>query len=352
MSLSLAAHQYIQAATYIDIPSITILYELSIRNHHTSHLFIYKVSTEFIQEDHFNNNRISHYPDEYTLRALVTYQLKINRSAGEIYRNLFRWTNGWIFTCDWAENYTVDRIRIRRSRYNSHVKQLRSQKAITERFKRSYILGAHRLGFTVNQIISHLLSHFPEQANSFTRELIYSVLAAHSYEIKAMTPGRRKWDSAGEKFMRAARNLGIQKEDMYCALIMARYDVECDEGEIKQAWDAEAVESSATIPQSPLPILVRASTNSTAAETGAGPDVAETVETGEYQAKSFANTSSEASYSIMARDPKSTTAENEVRPDAAQTGKDDAKSFAGTSSEDSYPVMARGPNYTTAANDV
>lgn len=36
MSLSFAAYQYIQAAIYINIPIITILSELSIRNHHTS----------------------------------------------------------------------------------------------------------------------------------------------------------------------------------------------------------------------------------------------------------------------------------------------------------------------------
>lgn len=331
MSLSSVARQYIQAATYIDIPSITILYELSIRDHHTSYLFIYDESMEFIQEDKFNDDKISHYPNEYMLNALITYQLERGRSAGEIYRNLYRWTNGWISACNWAEDYTVDRIRLRRRQYNSHVQQLCSQKAFTESFKCSYILGAHRLGFTINQLISHLLSHFPEQANSFTRELIYSVLVAHSYKIKAMTPGRRKWDSAGEKFMRAARNLGIRKGDIYCALIMARYDVHCDAEEIEQAWDAEAVESSATIPQVALPLRVRASINPTTVEDGAGPDAAETVEIGEDQAKSFANTPSETSNPIMARNPKSTTAEDQVGPDAAETGKDDAKSFAGMS---------------------
>lgn len=293
-----------------------------------------------IQFDHLNDNKISHYPNQCMLNALIAFQLGRGRSAGEIYRNLVRWTNGWILAWNWADDYTVDRIWLRRRQYKSHVKQLCSQKAFTETFKRSYILGAHRLGFTINQIISHLLSHFPEQANSFTRELIYSVLVAHSCKIRDMTPGRRKWDSAGERFMRAARNLGIGKGDIYCALIMARYDVECDAEEIEQAWDAEAVESSTTVPQLALPILVRASTNSTTLDNGPGPDVAKTVED---KPKSFASTSSEASYPIMARNPG---------PDAAEAGKDDAKSFAGTSSVDLYPMMARPPGSTMAANDV
>lgn len=51
MSLSLVVRQYIQAATNIDIPSITILYELSIHSHYTGHLLFYEISTEFIYED-------------------------------------------------------------------------------------------------------------------------------------------------------------------------------------------------------------------------------------------------------------------------------------------------------------
>lgn len=88
MSLSLVARQYIQATTYINIPSIMILYELSTRNHHTNYKFIHEVSMEFIQEDHCDYiTKISDYPNEY-------YQLQIDRSVDEIHSNLVRWTNG------------------------------------------------------------------------------------------------------------------------------------------------------------------------------------------------------------------------------------------------------------------
>lgn len=350
MSRISVAYQYIQAATYIDIPDITILSELSIHNHYTSQRFICDVSTEFIQEDHCNNTKISDYLNEHTLSALITYQLQINRSADEIHSNLVRWTNGSILSGDLAEDYAIGRIWLRLRRYNSHVKRLHTQEAFTETFERDYILGAHRLGFSINQIISHLLFHFPEQANSFTSELIYSVLALYRCNIKAMTVGRRKWDSAGEKFMQAARNLGICKEDINCALIMARYDVECDAAKIEKAWNAEAVEeSSAMTPQFSLPILVRAPTNSTTAGNEVEYDAAETIsETGEDDAKSFARTSTEDSYPIMAPPRNSTTAGNDVPHDAAavenvEAGEDEAansKSFAAGTSEDSYPIMA------------
>lgn len=359
MSLNSVARQYIQAATYIDIPNISILYELSIRNHHTSFQFIYEVSMESIQEDHCNHIAVSCYPNEYTLNALITHQIRINRSVDKIHNNLVRWTNGWILFCDLAKDYTVDRIWLRLGKYNRHVKLLYTQKVFTETFKRDYILSAHSLGFSINQIISHLLSRFPKEANSFTSELIYSVLAKHYCEFRAMTVGRRKWDSAGDKFVQAARNLGICKGDVYCALIMARYDVECDVVEIEQAWNTEVVEdSSATTPQVTLPVLVRAPAKSITARDEVEYDVVETAtETGEDEVNSFAGTSTEDSYPIIARTRKnSTTPENDLEPDdeaeVAETGKDDAKSFAHASTEDSYPVMAPPPNSRTAGNDV
>lgn len=175
-----------------------------------------------------------------------------------------------------------------------------------------------------------------------------------------MTVGRRKWDSAGEKFMQAARNLGICKEDINCALIMARYDVECDAAKIEKAWNAEAVEeSSAMTPQFSLPILVRAPTNSTTAGNEVEYDAAETIsETGEDDAKSFARTSTEDSYPIMAPPRNSTTAGNDVPHDAAavenvEAGEDEAansKSFAAGTSEDSYPIMATALTSNTPKN--
>lgn len=360
MSLSLVARQYIQATTYINILSIMILYKLSTRNHHTNYKFIYEVSMEFIQEDHCDYiTKISDYPNEYTLNALITYQLQIDRSVDEIHSNLVRWTNGWISIYNLAKDYTVDRIWLRHRQYTSHVKLLHTQEVLTERFKRIYILGAHRLGFSINKIISHLRSHFPTEANSFTSELVYNTLATGCCNIKGMTVGRRKWDSAGEKFMQAARNLGICKEDIYCTLIMAGYDVDCDAAEIEQAWSAGVVEeSSATTPQVALPILVRAPKNSTTAGNNVEHDAAETAtETGEDEVKSLAGTSTEDSYPIMARAPKkSTTAMKDVEPDdaaeTAETGKDEARSFARMSTEDSYPIMASPPNSTMAGIDV
>ena len=385
MSLSFAAYQYIQAATYINIPIITILSELSIRNHHTSQRFICDVSTELIQEDHCSNTKINDYLNRHTLNALITYQFQINRSVDEIHSNLVRWTNGSILTGNLAEDYTIGRIWLQLRRYNSHVKLLHTQEAFTETFARDYILDAHRLGFSINQIISHLLSHFPQQANVFTSELIYSVLLMYRCNIKAMTVGRRKWDSAGEKFMQAARNLGICKEDTNCALIMARYDVECDAAKIEQAWNTELVEeSSATTPQVTLPILVRAPTNSTTAGNEVEYDATETItETGEDDAKSFARTSTDDSYPIMAPPRNSTTAGNDVPHDAAAAenvlvspkselssladlppknltrfwpirveAEEDkaAKSFAAGTSEDSYPIMAPSLTPNTPKN--
>lgn len=347
MSLSFVAYKYIQTATYIDIPIIIILSELSLRNHHASQRFICDISTEPIQEDHCSNTKISDYLNGQTLSALITYQLQINRSVDEIHNNLVRWTNGSILTDNQAEDYKIGRILLRVRRYNSHVQLLHTQEAFTETFKHDYILDAYRLGFSINQIISHLISHFPEQADSFTSELVYSVLVMHRCNIKAMTVGRRKWDAAGEKFIQAARNLGICKEDTNCALIMARYDVECDAAKIEQAWNAEVVEdSSATTTQVTLPILVRAPTNSPTATAGSevGYDAAETItETGEDDdddATSFARTSTEDSYPIMA------PPQNHVPHDAAaaenlEAGEDEAaKSFATGTSEDSYPIMA------------
>lgn len=106
--------------------------------------------------------------------------------------------------------------------------------------------------------------------------------------------------------MQAARNLGICKEDIYCALIMAGYDVDCDAAAIEQAWSAGVVEeSSATTPQVALPILVRAPKNSTTAGNNVEHDAAETAtETGEDEIKSLAGTSTEDSYPIMARPRK------------------------------------------------
>ena len=358
MSLSFVAYRYIQTATYIDIPIIIILSELSIRNHHTSQRFICDVSTELIQEDHCSNTKISDCLNGHTLSALITYQLQINRSVDEIHSNLVRWTNGSILTGNLAEDYNIGRIWLRLRRYNSHVKLLHTQEDFTATFERDYILDAYRLGFSVNQIISHLLSHFPQQAGSFTSELIYSVLVMYRCNIKAMTVGRRKWDSAGEKFMQAARNLGICKEDTNCALIMARYDVECDAAKIEQAWNAEVVEdSSATTPQVTLPILVRAPTNSPTTGSEVEYDAAETItETGEDDAKSFARTSTEDSYPIMAPPRNSTMAGNDVPHDAAaaenvEAGEDEAaKSFAAGTSEGSYPIMAPALTPNTPKN--
>lgn len=161
--------------------------------------------------------------------------------------------------------------------------------------------------------------------------------------------------------MQAARNLGICKEDIHCALIMAKYDVECDAVDIEQSWNAEVVEESfatTTQVQVALPILVRAPTNCITAMDEVEHDAVETAtETWEGEVKSFAGTSTENSYPIRTRAcQNSPTPENDFEPDdaaeVAETGKDEAKSLARASSQDSHPTMAPPPNSTTSGNGV
>lgn len=43
-----------------------------------------------------------------------------------------------------------------------------------------------------------------------------------------MRIGRRQWDRAGEEFARIAFEVGLSDERVYCCLVMADYDLECD----------------------------------------------------------------------------------------------------------------------------
>lgn len=45
---------------------------------------------------------------------------------------------------------------------------------------------------------------------------------------QTMRTGRREWDRAGEEFAMLASEVGLSDERVYCCLVMADYDLECN----------------------------------------------------------------------------------------------------------------------------
>lgn len=43
-----------------------------------------------------------------------------------------------------------------------------------------------------------------------------------------MATGRRKWDRAGKEFVNTASEVGLSEERVYCCLVIAGYNIECD----------------------------------------------------------------------------------------------------------------------------
>lgn len=229
------------AALYINIPISVICNELSRCHFRTTpdavrHLLVHEID----RADPSADVPTSLFPpDAYTIRALVTFLIRLNVPAQAIWQNVMDWSGGLPIS-----GGGVSRVREKRNifeRMNRFLMETPPPDRAAANNKlgfffflqlSAYINNALDLGLSPAQMIHYLTEAFPQASTWMTKEYVYDVIILvkkNNFSLKKITTGRRRWDRAGEEFARIATNVvGLSDERMYCCLLMAGYDIECD----------------------------------------------------------------------------------------------------------------------------
>lgn len=218
------AYVFAYAALYINLPIPVICHELS-RCH-------FRTTTDAVRHLLYEIDRSTcaevptslFPPDAYTVRALVTFLIRLNVPAQAIWQNVMDWSGLPI-------SGGVSRVRQKRNIFERMNRFLMEtpDRAAKPGFEIAYIDNAYDLGFSSAQMVYYLTEAFPQASTWMTKEYVYDVLVKKGTPLKTMTTGRRPWDRAGEEFSRIATSVvGLSDERMYCCLLMAGYDIECD----------------------------------------------------------------------------------------------------------------------------
>lgn len=228
------------AALYINIPVSVICHELSRCHFRTTpdavrHLLVHEID----RADPSAEVPTSLFPpDAYTIRALVTFLIRLNVPAQAIWQNVLDWSGGLPIS-----GGGVSRVREKRNifeRMNRFLMETpppdraaaNNKPAFSFLQLSAYINNALDLGLSPAQMIHYLTEAFPQASTWMTKEFVYDVIILvkkDDFPLKKITTGRRRWDRAGEEFARIATNVvGLSDERMYCCLLMAGYDIECD----------------------------------------------------------------------------------------------------------------------------
>lgn len=218
------AYIFAYAALYINLPIAVICHELSRRQ--------YQVTPDAVRHLLYEIDRAAcadvptslFPPDAYTVRALVTFLLRLNVPAQAIWQNIMDWSGLPI-------SGGASRVRKKRTIFERMNRFLMEtpDRAVKRGFEVAYIANAYDLGFSAAQMVYYLTEAFPQASAWMTKEYVYGVLAGKGTPLKTLTTGRRQWDRAGEEFARIATSVvGLSDERMYCCLLMAGYEIECD----------------------------------------------------------------------------------------------------------------------------
>lgn len=173
-------------------------------------------------------------PDAYTIRALVTFLIRLDVPAPAIWQNVLDWSGGRL-----PISGGVSRVKEKRNifeKMNRFLLMDTPPEAAKPGFELAYIDNALDLGLSPAQMVHYLVEAFPQASTWMTKEYVYDVILAKAKEkdtnapsIDKITTGRRQWDRAGEEFARVATNVvGLSDERLYCCLLMAGYDIEYD----------------------------------------------------------------------------------------------------------------------------
>lgn len=218
------AYIFAYAALFINLPIAVICHELSRRQLRTTPDAVRHLLYEIDRSACAEVPTSLFPPDPYTVRALVTFLIRLNVPAQAIWQNVMDWSGLPI-------SGGVSRVREKRTIFERMNRFLNEtpDRAVKPGFELAYIDNAYDLGLSPAQMIYYLTEAFPQASTWMTKEYVYDVLARKGTELKTITMGRRRWDRAGEEFARIATSvIGLSEERMCCCLVMAGYDIECD----------------------------------------------------------------------------------------------------------------------------
>lgn len=201
------------AALYLNLPIVVICHELGRCGHRTTpdaarHLLV-----------EIDRDVCLFPPNPYTIRRNVPVQA--------IWQNIMDWSghqiSGGVFRVVQKRNMLE-----RMNRFLNHDHTLSERAAVKPGFEVGYIDNAYDLGFSAAQIIQCLIEAFPKASAWLTKEYVYGVFLQRGKFPQTMRTGRREWDRAGEELATLASEAGLSDERLYCCLLMADYDIECD----------------------------------------------------------------------------------------------------------------------------
>lgn len=244
------AYIFAYAALYINLPIAVICHELSRRQYRTTPDAVRHLLYEIDRTACAEVPTSLFPPDAYTVRALVTFLVRLNVPAQAIWQNVMDWSGLPI-------SGGASRVRQKRNIFDRMNRFLMEtpDRAAKSGFEVAYIDNAYDLGLSPAQMVYYLTEAFPQASTWMTKEYVYAVLVGKGTPLKTLTTGRRRWDRAGEEFARIATSVvGLSEERMYCCLLMAGYDIECDL-ELAEYFLArkEQVPSPPSLPSLPPP---------------------------------------------------------------------------------------------------
>lgn len=219
-----AAYVFAYAALYINLPIAVICHELSRCQYRTTPDAVRHLLYEIDRSACADVPTSLFPPDAYTVRALVTFLIRLNVPAQAIWQNVMDWSGMPI-------SGGASRVREKRKIFDRMNRFLMEtpDRAAKPGFEAAYIIDAKDLGLSAAQMVHYLTEAFPQASAWMTKEYVYAVLAGKRVALKTITTGRRRWDRAGAEFARiATRLMGLSDARMYCCLLMAGYDIECD----------------------------------------------------------------------------------------------------------------------------
>lgn len=219
-----SAYIFAYAALYINIPIAVICHELSRCHYRTTPDAVRHLLYEIDRAASAEAPTSLFPPDAYTVRALVTFLIRLNVPAQAIWQNVMDWSGLPI-------SGGASRVRQKRNIFERMNRFLMEtpDRAAKPGFEDPYIDNAYDLGLSPAQMVYYLTEAFPQASTWMTKEYVHAVLVAKGTPLKTLTTGRRRWDRAGEEFARIATSVVcLSDERMYCCLLMAGYDIECD----------------------------------------------------------------------------------------------------------------------------
>lgn len=221
------AYCFAYAALYLNLPIVVICHELGRCGHRTTPDAVRHLLVEIDRDGCAEAPTSLFPPNPYIIRALVTFLLRRNVPVQAIWQNIMDWSghqiSGGVSRVVQKRN-TLERM----NRFLNHDHTPAERAAVKPGFEVAYIDNAYDLGFSAAQIVHYLTEAFPKASAWLTKEYVYGVLLQRGKFPQIMRTGRREWDRAGEEFARLASEAGLSDERVYCCLVMADYDIECD----------------------------------------------------------------------------------------------------------------------------